>query len=569
MTLFSRIAVMCVLLVFLISAVVNAQEEDAAEEISETYNIDEDTEEADSKKVSDYAQLNVALASYLSGSGAYYFDQSEFYSGFDSWLKLEFDGNFGRTTSYFFHVGIGFFHAPRELLASNELMMEQGESERSPYYGIYTEPHYQGSMKRNPIYRDIYSTPLAYFPYSYRSAWDGFIFPLNDLNASGQEAWPDTVSLGFTWKFGISGTALNDHFEWRIARIEREASAPVEGYSLALNKYAQPFIGYDLTLHFSKYVSLYHVTGALEYYDEMGIATSSMIFQNGFSLSMLTFSLKNYVILDIGSSVVWPKRFEIGYLVPSFHLMTQNSTGDFDNLAIFGTLKVQDKLNGAIWLSLFLDEVSSFTDIFGRQRQMFALQAGLQYKIPFISTPWIATFSYTKIEPFCYTHQMVETPWYAHFTEQAFLNHGYGLGYYLPPNSDEFKLVVDTKLKTETDLKFQFQMIRHGAEYGEYKVWGSSYTSELRPWERDELKKDFLNDGAYQWFFILKGGLSHDIGNLPFLKNAGLLKRIRMDFNMNVGAVMSYWKYNGSRLENDSYASRTGIILDMGTRIAF
>jgi hypothetical protein len=52
-------------------------------------------------------------------------------------------------------------------------------------------------------------------------------------------------------------------------------------------------------------------------------------------------------------------------------------------------------------------------------------------------------------------------------------------------------------------------MIRHGADYGSKAVDGSSLLSELDPdgrSEKNELKKFFLKDGAYQWLHIVKAG---------------------------------------------------------------
>ncbi len=37
--------------------------------------------------------------------------------------------------------------------------------------------------------------------------------------------------------------------------------------------------------------------------------------QNAFSANMLQFRYKNYLFLDLIDSVVWPKRFELGYIV--------------------------------------------------------------------------------------------------------------------------------------------------------------------------------------------------------------------------------------------------------------
>jgi hypothetical protein len=150
-------------------------------------------------------------------------------------------------------------------------------------------------------------------------------------------------------------------------------------------------------------------------------------------------------------------------------------------------------------------------------REMYAWQGGLEVllpRLPFASLD----LSYTKIEPYCYTHQKADVPWYAQSMEEAYTNHGYGLGYYLPPNSDEIKLQFQTMPARGTWVKAQFQMIRHGADYGDRAVDDSSYLSELAGHNRSSdlrLRKFFLHDGAYQWLHIIRGGITHSPRKLP------------------------------------------------------
>jgi hypothetical protein len=61
-------------------------------------------------------------------------------------------------------------------------------------------------------------------------------------------------------------------------------------------------------------------------------------------------------------------------------------------------------------------------------------------------------------------------------------------------------------------------MIRHGADYGPQQVDGSSLVSELDPRgrsDKESLRKDFLNDGAYQWMHVFKIGAEHKLGSFP------------------------------------------------------
>jgi len=215
-------------------------------------------------------------------------------------------------------------------------------------------------------------------------------------------------------------------------------------------------------------------------------------------------------------------------------------------MAIHFNLKGQYPGLGKLWFSFFMDEmeISSIGSAFDLDRHMFAYQAGLQGIIPFLSFSSI-TMSYTKIEPYNYTHHNITVPWYGdRLMESAYINNGICLGYYLPPNSDEIKVRFDTRPLSKTDCHFQYQMIRHGADYGPHQVDGSSLVSQLDPDGRSRkasLRKNFLKDGAYQWMHIIKIGAEHTLNNLPFT------------FFGETGVVYSYF----TDISDEEYAKYT------------
>jgi len=188
-------------------------------------------------------------------------------------------------------------------------------------------------------------------------------------------------------------------------------------------------------------------------------------------------------------------------------------------MALFLNIRGRYPGLGGIWFSFFLDEaeLSSLSKAFSLDRQMFAYQFGIQGIIP--GAPFASvSVCYTKIEPYNYTHTRDFVPWYTGPMETSYTNNGVGLGYYLPPNSDEIKVRFDIRPWRRTSGYWQYQLIRHGADYGPEQVDGSSLVSELDPSGRgtkDSLTKNFLNDGAYQWMHIIKVGAEHTINNLP------------------------------------------------------
>jgi hypothetical protein len=491
--------------------------------------------------------ISFNLYSILNGAGAYYIEQSEFKGGFDAWVNARIDGKVGKSISFFADIGVALLYAERRDLGEWDIKVGSTEKAR------------------------VYSQPLAYFPYSYQSPWGGFIFPLNALDSAGPAGWPDYPAIGFDITSEIAGSLFDRVVEWSIGRIEREAAAPAEGYSLALNKAAQPFLAYDLQLNLLPGLSIYSLAGILEYFaSAAGIYSSSSTFQNGFSLFNISYNFRDYVYIDVGSSVIWPKRFEMGYLYPFTIPILYKNIGEYDNMTMFGNLKLQYPDVGFVWFSLFVDEMSFEGSFFNLDREMYAFQAGARYFIPSLSSASI-TVSYTKIEPYCYTHQKEKTPWYDQPMEQAYLNHGYNLGYYLPPNSDEIKVAFTVMPASRVAVNAEFQMIRHGADYGSGMVDGSSFLSELKGEGRNtdpSLQKYFLHDGAYQWLYIVKAGAKWDLGGLPF----------PLSLYGDAGAVFSYYtdiepgknnsgqSYPYSIIDTSEYPKSTGIIINLGIK---
>jgi hypothetical protein len=110
---------------------------------------------------------------------------------------------------------------------------------------------------------------------------------------------------------------------------------------------------------------------------------------------------------------------------------------------------------------------------------------------------------------------------------------GESLGYYLPPNSDELLLRFESMLFPDIKFHVQFQMMRHGADFGNMKVPGSSPCDAFH---NIRTEKFFLNDGVYQWDNTIKLGVSCN------LKSAGVPILIYAD----TGLVFTSFTVNGN-----------------------
>ncbi|MDR1147577.1 MAG: hypothetical protein LBK66_02985 [Spirochaetaceae bacterium] len=446
------------------------------------------------------------------------------------------------------------------------------EGEYNTYYDGFKSDDKEFYNRELPVY----SQPLAYFPFTYKKVWDSSVFYLNKLDSAGYQTFPEKLSGAYALGGEMSAAFFDNTLFFRAGRLNREWAAMSSGSSLVFNGNARPFLAVEGQFQPVSWFNISSLTGELEYFNSEGIKTSSWSSQNAFSITMLEFNIKNFLHIDFGDAVVWPKRFELGYPLPIINsFFYQNNIGDFDNLSMFFDIKANISKTASVWFSFYNDEMELNSDMGILDRTMFAFQAGTTIAVLPLPFAFIK-LTYTKIEPYCYTHNRNFNPWYNDYyngekrpMETAYMNNGVGIGYYLPPNSDEILLRFETMTKSSAIVHFQYQMIRHGADFGPNAVDGSSYFSELDPEGRDEkvvLKKYFLRDGAYQWFHVLKTGAEYTLKKLPLTLYA------------ETGIVFSYFtNIDGPANQGNSspyhivdeapYTKSTNFILTLGIKL--
>jgi len=439
----------------------------------------------------------------------------------------------------------------------------------------------------------------AYFPYTFFKGWDGSMYKLSNLTASGLDGWCDDLGFSFGIHAEMTASILDDKVQIRFGRMSREWAAMDEGASLVLSNYAHPFLGFETAITPVKWFTFSSITGVLEFPnsdfivgDSYNCSTDSTdysnaaYFQSAYSASMIETNFK-YVHFDFGTTSVWPKRFDLGYVFPLMNaVFYQNNIGDYDNIALFTNLKLQYPGVGYVWGSLFLDEFNGLSSVSGLRgdwihstRDMYATQVGAKVTIPWLPFATLAC-RYTKIEPYCYTHQSINyTPWYTHYISEAYMNAGEPIGYYLPPNSDEINVRLETTPLENLAAHLEYQFIRHGAEYGSQAVNGSSLYSELDPCilssgSRDDIKKYFLHDGAYQWIHSIKVGADWSLKK-QFKVPVTLYSEIGFVYSYyTVLADNSYANTNASydyhtAGDDSEYPSQAGFIISGGIKLFF
>ena len=496
--------------------------------------------------------LDVSATLDVEGSGGFYDLFNDNYFGTEIWLGLSFNGDIGPNVSYKFGGEGGLMRAPRRFIDT---------------YNTYYEGFEDNGEYQNQII-DIYSEPLTHFPYSYRKRWDASVHFFSNLSSFAH--WPDQTAGAYNLLSELTASFIDDKLTFRLGRMRREWGSTSFGSSLHLNQMARPFLGIEAAFNPFTWFNLSTMTGVMEFDPAHGLKASGMTDQKVYSISMLQFNYKNYLFLDLGEAVVWAKRFELGYISPITNtIFYQNNIGDFDNMSAMVNIKAQYPGIGNIWVSLFWDEAYWVPDWYELDRTMLAAQAGLSFSIPFLSFSSIK-LSYTMVNPYCYTHNRNFTPWNGeNRMGTAYVNNGVGIGYYLPPNSDEILFRFTTMPVKNITATLQYQMIRHGADFGESAVDGSNLLSELDPDGRATnplLKRYFLHDGAYQWLHIIKLGGEWTLEKAP------------LAFYWEIGAVISYFTntaepansgkaYPYEIVDTAEYPKSTAFIARIGIRV--
>lgn len=522
--------------------------------------------------------LRITNTSELFVSSGVYDNKDINSTGYEIFHNLNFIGDFGKSLSYRMTGFVGLTKMDLQKVGDDYLIgyWWYDEWKHPEDYGL-TEPQKRtiNTYRNNNV-----------LPYSYKKKWDGSIYYLSNLTASGLEGWPFVPAIGLGMYGEVRSVLKNDRVDIGIGRINREWAGMDTNSSLVFNGNASPFFSFDINLKLFDWLSFSTLTGVTEfpnaeYIDEnawnlhnkhynMQVDSNvvdSYYFQNAYSIGMFNFDVK-YVHGDFGSTCVWPKRFELGYMFPIIdRVVYQNSVGDFDNLALFGDLKASYPGIGSIWYSVFLDEVNSLKPQFWKKtRCMYAMQGGAKVNIPWIPFTTLS-MRYTKVEPYCYTHQAItKQPWYDYYISEAYMNNGKNIGYYLDPNSDELFVRLESKPMPAATFGLQYQMVRHGADYGSGAVPGSSIWSELPIGNRDIYFKYFLHDGAYEWTHIINLEAQYNLNKL----------RLPVQLTLNAGYVYDYWtrseggentKTPYHKIDTDEYPVKKGVVISIAAKL--
>jgi len=380
----------------------------------------------------------------------------------------------------------------------------------------------------------------AVFPHSKNRQWDGLVSLLNPGEFS---AWPEDPSFAYSLEAEINAFFFDRMLQLRLGRIRRDWGPGSNGTSLFINSGSRPFLALEGIVSPLPWMNISLINGALEYYREESEWPSANLFTNMFSAIQAEFNPWKFVHFEIGGSAIWLHQI---------------------NAAFFTTLQFNLPGNIKLWGSLFVDNLNPGLEDFPLLTgNSYVYQIGLKaafHWLPFSSF----SIRYTKTEPYCYTDS------YDHYegtlipSLSAYVNSGESMGFYMPPNSDEFFLRLDSMFFYGLKVHFQYQMTRQGADFGYGAVNGSSLKDKL---DDPYAGKYFLMDGVYRWENIFKLGASLKIkvNSVPlvFFAETGF---VNTTYTINAAA----WSHNriGTGYEAE-YQSLNDSVYKTGNRFIF
>jgi hypothetical protein len=295
----------------------------------------------------------------------------------------------------------------------------------------------------------------------------------------------------------LSVSLLEDNLQLRWASIQRDWGVGTN--NLMLSGSARSFNGVEVAYNVSSWLSYSFIAGSLgkfslennledqdptNYYDEYFFSDNlhDKRYYNNFSAQRVEVGLPWNLTFGIYESVVYEKRFELGYLNPlSVFMFEQNIMGDFDNM--LAGVDLEWKLPGILrfYGTAATTEMNEINPkrFFIAPRNVLALQAGVDVHIPFLSFT-SATLQYTYLPPFFYTHYPrsksitgADSP-----KELSYVNEGQNLGYPLRPNSDEILLAVHMQARDGWDgsltVKYQRRSGQYGFNIDKYMSYGAA-----------------------------------------------------------------------------------------------
>lgn len=174
----------------------------------------------------------------------------------------------------------------------------------------------------------------------------------------------------------------------------------------------------------------------------------------------ISFSTFKNLRLGFGESVIYANRIvDFAYINPfNFYKSTEHSLQDRDNTLLYLDAEYIPFSEVKLYSTFLIDDVD-FSKLgsgwFGNQ---FAYNIGADVVQPFETLPLHFGIEYIRIEPYTYTHRLIEN---------NYSNYSYPLASELQPNSDRITFVIKIFPSPKVNFTASASYQRHGKNYNE------------------------------------------------------------------------------------------------------
>ena len=374
--------------------------------------------------------------------------------------------------------------------------------------------------------------PNAFLPTELLFSTDGFYMDLTNGGDRLTEL-PDPDGrffLGIEAFPEISTSINNDIASIRIGAVKRDWGPGVN--NIALSSSARVIDGIELSLKPTSWFSYSVFTGSLgnaslKTVNDIEWPSENMDekdgkYSNNISIHRVELELLKGLKTSIWESVIWRKRFELGYLNPlSIYMFTQNALGDYDNVLAGVDASYTIKGLGTVYGAISFDELNRIKKPFSCVRNILAYQGGIVLDVPF------GTFSTLKIQgtyipAFYGAHYLDKEELFANIPyTTAYVNKGQNIGYPVNPDTLEFLFAFDTTLYDVWNVSILVKDQLRSAQYSS-KTSGTDILTYLdyTAYDKGEYyDRDFFNN-IWNNIFDIELEVERKINNLTLF--AGL-----------------------------------------------
>ncbi|MDA3879336.1 MAG: hypothetical protein PF436_03015 [Prolixibacteraceae bacterium] len=352
----------------------------------------------------------------------------------------------------------------------------------------------------------------AFHPYQldYETMWAHV-----KVTATSGEGGPlqNELTAGMIYHTELSGSWFDNAI--RISLHNNRRSWGYADDNLTLSAHARRFHGLDLVIQPNNWISYSMLVGSLFHYANQRAGYKQNIYgydlgnvQKMLTIHMIELTPFNFLQFSFTGGNIWSKRFELGYVMPFvFPHFVQIDVGDHDNLSMSLSMALLLPEIGKTWFNIFVDEFS-FTqreNLLKMPRNRYAWQWGWNSSLFSALIPATSTqLSYTRVTPFVYTHYP-ESDFNTFGSERpvdmTYTHDGANLGFYLPPNSGEFKFKIINMAIPDIKIELDNRFIVHGTNdlaLDSALIYGDIYRYQSRN-VYDYPLLDFTNDGIYDF----------------------------------------------------------------------